>query len=97
MASKVFLLLLTLSAGPVELGWQGWQLPPQYFDFWNFPSRTEAGLGKLDLEKITIEITRKCPLRGHIPAPPEGLRGLGLPGVNPGGQLWGSGGDSKVI
>ena len=28
--------------------------------------------------------TRKCPLRGHILAPPEGLRGLGLPGVNPG-------------
>ena len=28
--------------------------------------------------------TRKCPLRGHILAPPEGLRGLGVPGVSPG-------------
>ena len=41
--------------------------------------------------------TRKCPLRGHILAPPEGLRAPGLPGVNPGGRLQGSGGDSKAI
>ena len=27
---------------------------------------------------------RKGPLRGHILAPPEGLRGPGVPGVNPG-------------
>ena len=38
-----------------------------------------------------IEITRKCPLRGHILAPPEGLRAPGLlpvvnPGVDPGSQ-----------
>ena len=31
-----------------------------------------------------LEITRKCPLRGHILAPPEGLRTPELPGVNPG-------------
>ena len=31
-----------------------------------------------------IYLTRKCPLRGHILAPPEELRVLELPGVNPG-------------
>ena len=31
-----------------------------------------------------ISITRKSLLRGHILAPPEGLRAPGLPGVNPG-------------
>ncbi len=41
--------------------------------------------------------TRKCPLRGHILAPPEGLRAPELPVVNPGGQPGGSGGDPKVI
>ena len=35
---------------------------------------------------IKICNTRKCPLRGHILAPPEGLRAPGLPGVNPGGR-----------
>ena len=34
--------------------------------------------------KINLVNTRKCPLRGHILAPPEGLRGPGVPGVNPG-------------
>ena len=43
------------------------------------------------------KLTRKCPLRGHILAPPEGLRGLRPPGVNPGGQPQESGGDSKAI
>ena len=46
---------------------------------------------------IIILITRKCPLRRHILAPPDGLRGLGLPGVNPGGRPQESGGDSKAI
>ena len=41
--------------------------------------------------------TRKSPLRGHILAPPEGLRALELPVVNPGGRPRESGGDSKVI
>ena len=41
--------------------------------------------------------TRKCPLRGHILAPPEGLRAPELPGVNPGGRPQESGGDSKAI
>ena len=26
-------------AGPVELGWQGWQLPPQYFDFFKVSTK----------------------------------------------------------
>ena len=46
---------------------------------------------------LLIVITRKCQLRRHILAPPEGLRGLGLPGVDPGGQPQESKGDSKVI
>ena len=29
-----------------------------------------------------IMVTRKCPLRGHILAPPEGLRAKGKPGIN---------------
>ena len=42
-------------------------------------------------------ITRKCPLLGHILAPPEGLRALEVPRVNPGGRPQESGGDSKAI
>ena len=45
----------------------------------------------------TIYITRKYPLRGHILAPPEGLRAPEVPGVNPGGRPQESGGDSKAI
>ena len=37
------------------------------------------------------------PLRGHILAPPEGLRAQGAPGVILGGQSQESGGDSKAI
>ena len=44
-----------------------------------------------------LYLTRKCPLRGHILAPPEGLRAPELPGINPGGQPHESGDDSKVI
>ena len=36
--------------------------------------------------KINFTITTKCPLCGHILAPPEGLRAPELPWVNPGGQ-----------
>ena len=46
---------------------------------------------------IFIYLTRKCPLRGHILSPPEGLHAPKLPGVNPGGRLRESGGDSKAI
>ena len=46
---------------------------------------------------LYIDITRKCPLRGHILAPPEELRAPELPGVNPGGWPRESGGDSKAI
>ena len=45
----------------------------------------------------TLVITRKCPLRRHILAPPEGLRAPEVPGVNPGGRPQESGGDSKAI
>ena len=38
-------------------------------------------------------VNRKCPLRGHILAPPEGLHGPG--GTR--GQPQESGGDSKAI
>ena len=48
------------------------------------------------IEQILI-LTRKCPLRGHILAPPEGLRALELPGVNPGGRPQDSEGDSRAI
>ncbi len=44
-----------------------------------------------------INSTRKCPLRGHILAPPEGLRAPEVPGVNLGGRPQQSGGDSKAI
>ena len=47
--------------------------------------------------QMVIVYTRKCPLRGHILAPPEGLRAPGVPGVNPGGRPQESGGDSKAI
>ena len=33
---------------------------------------------------MVLTLTRKCPLRGHILAPPEGQRAPGLPRVNPG-------------
>ena len=50
------------------------------------------------MQKIFIfESTKKCLLHGHILASPEGLRGLGLPGVNPRGRPQESGGDSKAI
>ena len=38
----------------------------------------------ISLPSITILSTRKCPLRRHILAPPEGLRAPNLPWVNPG-------------
>ncbi len=53
-----------------------------------------------DSPKTSCEIyyiTRKCPLRGHILAPPEGLRAPGVPKVNPVGRPQESGGDSKAI
>ena len=37
--------------------------------------------------KLVLLLTRKGPLRGHILAPPEVLRALRLPGVNPGVNL----------
>ena len=37
-------------------------------------------------KKLYFVKTRKCPLRGHILPPPEGLRAPELPGVNPGSQ-----------
>ena len=33
---------------------------------------------------LSFIATRKCPLRGHILAPPEGLRAPGYPGSTPG-------------
>ncbi len=54
---------------------------------------------KIDKWKRTVEnfsidnLTRKCPLLGHILAPPEGLRVPELPGVNPRGRPRESGGD----
>ncbi len=49
------------------------------------------------LQSFTFLVTRKCPLRGHILAPPEGLRAPEVPGVNPGGRPQESGSDSKAI
>ena len=52
------------------------------------------------LKKIcyfVFHMTRKCSLRGHILAPPEGLRAPGVPGVNIGVWPHKSGGDSKAI
>ena len=46
---------------------------------------------------MALGFTRKFPLRGHILAPAEVLRAPELPGVNPGGRHWKSGGDSKAI
>ena len=47
---------------------------------------------------LSIEITRKCLLRRHILAPPEGLCAPEVPGVNPSGRPQESGGgDFKVI
>ena len=40
--------------------------------------------------------TRKFTLRGHILAPSEGLHAPEFPGVDPGGRLQESWGDSKV-
>ena len=55
-------------------------------------------MSNLNLECFQLSFdTRKCLLRGHIPAPPEGLRAPELPGVNPGGGPKESGGDSKAI
>ena len=44
-----------------------------------------------------VVIISKCPLRGHILAPLEGLDARELPGGNPGDRLQESGGDSKAI
>ena len=49
------------------------------------------------MPKGILLLSRKCPLHGHILAPPEGLRAPELPGVNPGGGPQESGGDSKAI
>ena len=48
-------------------------------------------------EVSNLIFTRKCPLRGHILAPPEGLRAVEVPRVNPGSRPQESGGDSKAI
>ena len=37
-------------------------------------------------KNLVLFVSRKCPLRGHILAPPEGRRAPELPWVNPGGQ-----------
>ena len=63
------------------------------FAYDNF-NQFEANLGN---KVFNLLYTRKCPLRGHILAPPERLSALELPGVNPGGRPQESGGDSNVI
>ena len=46
--------------GPVELGWQGWQLPPQYFDFFKVSTKkkfeNQTKIGRL------AAISNFCPI-----------------------------------